>query len=575
MNKEIISSQPSPEVTINKEKIHKEEERKFLVDPTVIPYDLDSLEKIKIVQGYLTIIPDEYEERVRQQTHENGTVEYFFTTKTGKGETRIEEEYSITKEKFDELWNQRTIPGVIEKTRHLIPYNDYLIELDVFEKDHSGLIMAEVEFKTKLLKENFTVPSWFGREVTHDKKYKNQALVLYGLPLPDIQSRAPRFQLEKGLETSINQIQHLLENSTDQPVIIAVAGGSASGKTSQVACKIDQKFLQNSLLISIDDYYKGAAYIEKQAKQGVILNWDQPEAVDIDLLKEHLSLLKSNQSIQKPIYSFKTGERTGYETIFPKKLIIIEGLFALNDTLKDQADHKIFVDIGSHGRIIRRLLRDIDRTSQKPADILKYFAEIVEPMHEKHIQSNISNADIIIENEYDPVKEAQRSNVNENQIKFRQHVSKEIIRKSELICHTNQVDHFYTPFGQDLKDSDEILRIRQENGFYILTYKGPKNKDSAFRERYKLEFEIDEKTKNAFTAFYGTETKIIHKERTIYSYQGTIFSIDKVFKEENQKKEFLGDFTEIRLGSSKDIAQIATQIGFDPNLCLKESYFEL
>ncbi len=575
MNKAESLQPGSQEFIINKEKVHHEDEKKYLIDLNDVPHDLSKCDTLQITQGYLTIDPGKSEERLRKQVHLDGSVEYFYTKKAGSGEDRLEQEKPISEKEFEELWQQRTIPGIIEKTRYLIPDGNYLIELDIFHGKHEGLVMTEVEFKTPELKKNFIAPSWFGREVTLDKRFKNQALVLYGLPSPEHFREAPRFTLDEGVEKSIEEIQEILDSNPNKTSIIAIAGGSASGKTSQVAHKISKKFSENALLISMDDYYRGAAYIGKEAKKGNLINWDQPEAVDLELLKDHLSLLKQGKTIQKPIYSFKTGERTGYEPIDPKNLIIIEGLFALNNNLKDQSDYKIFVDIGTHGRIIRRLLRDIDRTSQKPSDIVKYFAQVVEPMHEKHIQKNIINADIIVENEYNPSVEAQRSNVNENQVKFLQTLSPAVLRKAELLCHINQTDSYYTPFGKDLKDTDEILRIRQENGFYILTYKGPKNETSTFRERPKLEFEIDEGAKDAFINFYGRETKMIQKSRAIYTYKGTVFSIDNVSTKVNNETRFLGNFVEIRSTKDKDLDSIFQEMGLDPNTSIKKSYFEL
>src|SRR3989338_4818650 len=107
----------------------------------------------------------------------------------------------------------------------------------------------------------------------------------------------------------------------------------------------------------MDDYYRGKTFMESEARLGNELNWDQPEALDFELLKNHLNELKNGRTIQKPVYNFKTGEPDGTENFPSRRLIITEGLFALDSSLKNYGDVKAFVDIGTHGRILRRLLR--------------------------------------------------------------------------------------------------------------------------------------------------------------------------------------------------------------------------
>lgn len=186
-----------PEIApINENNSHQENEKKYLIDLDNIPFDLSTFENIQIIQGYLNIDPGKSETRLRQQTHQNGTIEYFHTIKEGKGENRLETEKTIYQEEFANLWNQKSISETIEKTRYLIPYGDFLIELDVFHQNLNGLVMAEVEFKSPENKKNYITPIWFGPEVTFDKKYKNQSLVLSRPPLVEADSHIPRYNLD-------------------------------------------------------------------------------------------------------------------------------------------------------------------------------------------------------------------------------------------------------------------------------------------------------------------------------------------------------------------------------------------
>lgn len=390
----------------------------------------------------------------------------------------------------------------------------------------------------------------------------------------------PEYDLVEGVRKVADNIR---EKTKDPEVslVIEVAGESASGKTSAVAAKLKELFGDEAMILSMDDYYKGKAFMDAEREKGNILNWDQPEVIDMELFREHLQMLKKGQPISKPIYDMKTGERVGTELIEPRKIIIAEGLFALNDLLKDEGDMKVFVDIGTHGQILRRLLRDIERTAQKPADIIKYFAEVVQPMHEEHVSRTKKNAGVIIRNEYQPNVEAQKSGLHEVQLKFKaEDLDEEKLRRlgAERLVFTSQVDNYYNPRDRNLVATDEMLRIRQESGHRILTYKGPRI-DSLFRSRPKFEFEIDEETENKFLSIYGDKVKTIKKERELYQLGGVIFTIDSVTKIENGKSTKLGKFLEIRsIGKGLDqgkLELIIAELGLRLENGTKESYFEM
>lgn len=390
----------------------------------------------------------------------------------------------------------------------------------------------------------------------------------------------PEYPLEEGVGVLVSRIEEKVESAEGAPVVVQIAGGSASGKTSAVAKKIRDIFGDSALLISMDDYYRGRKFIALEEKKGNKLNWDQPEVSDIDLLRQNLQDLRGGSSVEKPIYDFKAGERVGVENMQPKKIIIVEGLFALNDTIKDLGDIHVFVEIGLHGRILRRLLRDIERTDQAPVDILRYFSEVVEPMNEKYIEATKKNADILIKNEYDPKIEAGKSGMHEIQIKFAGSIDRNFLRQlgAEKLSATRQTDAYYSPQDRNLAETGEILRIREEEGRRIFTYKGPK-RDSEFRERPKFEFEIDEKTTNSFLALYGGKVKVISKERALYQLDGIVFSLDSVSKEENGRQSDLGSFVELR-STDKDaggekIRKLILKLGLNVADGVRESYFEM
>lgn len=569
---------PSKE-TAEKEPQPQEIERKFLVEE--LPENLEEYPHKDIVQGYLAITEDGTEVRLRQKGNQ-----YFQTVKSGGGKTRFESEIEITKEQFDALW-QATEGKRVEKTRYEIPHENGTIELDVYHDNLEGLLSAEMEFSNEEDSNNFVPPEWLSKEVTDDKRYKNQNLALNGIPKrkqlheeePKEKLDIPEYQLEEGVETLVDKIKEKMIKDNDN-IVVEIAGGSASGKTSAVASRIEKVFGNEALILSADDYYRGKTFMDSEAQKGNVLNWDQPEALNLELFQEHLAQLKSGQPIEKPIYDMKASETIGTEEVAPKKVIIVEGLFALDEKLKDQGDIKAFVEIGTHGRIVRRLLRDIKRTEQKPADILKYFSQVVQPMHEKYIENTKKNADLVINNEYSPEVEAERSGLHEVQLKFEGDLDVEKLRRfgAERLSSIVQTDKYYDPKDRNLIQSGEILRIREEGDRKILTYKGPKI-ESQFRERPKFEFDIDTDTEEAFLDIYGDMTKTITKERTLYQLDGIVFSIDKVSKNEDGQDINLGSFIEIRSTDKEQnkekIKSVIQKLGFDINAGIKESYFEM
>ncbi len=554
-------------------------ERKFLVKS--LPENIDQYPHKDIRQGYLAISEDGTEVRLRQKGKK-----YFQTVKSGTGKTRSEAEIEITEDQFNNLWDA-TNGKRVEKTRYEISHEKGLIELDIYHGDLEGLLSAEIEFSNEDDSNKFIAPEWMSVEVTENKEYKNQNLALHGIPKIYVDTEEklkekleiPEYKLNEGIAKLVDNIKEKIRNGKDN-IIVEIAGGSASGKTSAVAEMVKKVFGEEAIIISVDDYYHGKSYMDSEAKNGNVLNWDQPEALDLELFKQHLNMLKVGESIEKPVYDMKAGESTTHTTMNPKKIIIVEGLFSLDEKLKNEGDIKVFVDIGTHGRVVRRLLRDVKRTGQKPADILKYFSEVVEPMHEKYIESTKKNADMIISNEYNPKIEAEKSGLHEIQLKFSGTLNQDTLRNfgAEKLSSTTQVDNYYNPKDKDLSKTEEILRIRDEGNRKTLTYKGPRI-ESQFRERPKFEFDIDADTEKAFLGIYGDMKKTITKKRTLYQMDGVVFSLDEVSKNEGGKNIDLGKFIEIR-STDKEVNEdkvrlLIKKLGFDMKNSIKESYFDM
>lgn len=151
-------------------------ERKFLLD--ALPDDFDDLPSTRIRQGYLAVT-DEVEVRVRDRGDDR-----LLTVKGGRGEIRNETTVTLSAEQFNDLW-ELTRNRRIEKRRTILPQGEVEIEIDVFEGDLNGLMIAEVEFESADASAAFDPPAWFGREVTDDATYRNAALATGEPPARD------------------------------------------------------------------------------------------------------------------------------------------------------------------------------------------------------------------------------------------------------------------------------------------------------------------------------------------------------------------------------------------------------
>lgn len=182
-------------------------------------------------------------------------------------------------------------------------------------------------------------------------------------------------------------------------LVIGIAGGTGSGKTT-VVHRIMNEIPQTEVgIISQDSYYKETSNLSYEERTKI--NFDHPRAIDFDLLVEHIKLLKEGKSIEQPIYSFITHNRTEDVVItHPKKVMIVEGILILSDAaLRDMFDIKIFVHADSDERLIRRLKRDIAERGRDMDEVLNRYQNTLKPMHQQFIEPTNAYADIIIPND--------------------------------------------------------------------------------------------------------------------------------------------------------------------------------
>lgn len=181
-------------------------------------------------------------------------------------------------------------------------------------------------------------------------------------------------------------------------VIIGIAGGTASGKTTIAKKVYETTSKQGTVsLIKIDDYYKILDHLTFEERTKV--NYDHPDAYDIELLSKHLNDLKNGITIEKPIYDFVVHNRCKEftETIEPSNIIIVEGILTLAiKEIRDMCDIKLYVDTPDDIRFIRRLSRDINERGRDVESIVLQYLTTVRPMHISFVERSKSYADLII-----------------------------------------------------------------------------------------------------------------------------------------------------------------------------------
>ncbi|WP_066293125.1 uridine kinase [Bacillus sp. FJAT-29937] len=183
---------------------------------------------------------------------------------------------------------------------------------------------------------------------------------------------------------------------TRKPVVIGVAGGSGSGKTS-IAKAIYDRFKGHSILmLEHDYYYKDQKHLSFEER--LKTNYDHPFAFDTDLLIEHIKRLLQYKHVQKPVYDYARHTRSEEVIeVEPKDVIILEGILVLEDErLRDLMDIKLFVDTDADLRIIRRMIRDIKERGRTMDSVIDQYISVVRPMHNQFIEPTKRYADIII-----------------------------------------------------------------------------------------------------------------------------------------------------------------------------------
>lgn len=180
---------------------------------------------------------------------------------------------------------------------------------------------------------------------------------------------------------------------------LGIAGGTGSGKSTVVEQILNELPVGEVSILSQDSYYKQNDHLTFEERCDI--NFDHPNAIDFELLREHLIELKKGNSIEQPVYSFETHNRLSDTLVTcPKKVVIIEGILIFTEkSLRDLFDIKVYVHADSDERLIRRLKRDMKERGRDLNEVLERYQNTLKPMHEEFIEPTKSYADIIIPND--------------------------------------------------------------------------------------------------------------------------------------------------------------------------------
>ena len=178
-------------------------------------------------------------------------------------------------------------------------------------------------------------------------------------------------------------------------LVIGIAGGTGSGKTTLMKNLID-RFGDVVTVLSHDNYYRRRDDMTMEERQNV--NYDEPAALETDLMVKHLDKLRHGEAIECPVYDFTQHNRSDKTiTIVPKRVIIVEGILIFEDEgLRDLMDIRIFVDTDADVRLCRRIARDVGERGRTLQSVLDQYQTTVKPMHEKYVEPSKKYANLVV-----------------------------------------------------------------------------------------------------------------------------------------------------------------------------------
>lgn len=181
----------------------------------------------------------------------------------------------------------------------------------------------------------------------------------------------------------------------DEPLVIGIAGGTGSGKTT-VAEAIVRAAAGRVAVLPHDAYYRAQPDLAFEAR--ALTNYDEPDAFDTQLLVEHIDALVAGRPIDRPVYDFTEHDRSSHTVrVAPREVLVVEGILVLHEPdLRDRMSLKMFVDAPPDERFIRRLERDVRERERSAESVIAQYRRTVKPMHDLFVEPTKQHADLIV-----------------------------------------------------------------------------------------------------------------------------------------------------------------------------------
>ena len=273
-----------------------------------------------------------------------------------------------------------------------------------------------------------------------------------------------QLSFDKGFYLTIRAIQLLKASMPEKTIVVGIAGPSGAGKT--VFTSKIQEFMPGAVTLSMDMYNDASMLLEG--------NFDDPRLTDYECLLANLKGLKNGETIQAPIYDYKQSKRTGYVTHeSPKsKVVIVEGIYALNEKLRPMLDLRVSVTGGVHFDLVKRVLRDINRSGQAPETIIHQISETVYPMYKAFIEPDLRTAHLRVVNSFNPFAGFQDPTyiLKSDRVPDEERILRALSSQVQITDEVETADIYLLPPNEDPETCTSWLRMRNRDGHYTLMF---------------------------------------------------------------------------------------------------------
>ncbi|CAI5469573.1 unnamed protein product [Closterium sp. Yama58-4] len=446
------------------------------------------------------------------------------------------------------------------------------VAIDLMAAVAANAVIARMSYDTAV--ESQSVPSRGGAismEQHRRGRLLKQQLQLVARKTPDGKERKEiavipeTLSFEKGFFLFIRAVQLLTQNNEGM-VLVGLAGPSGAGKTVFSAKVLN--FMPGITVISMDNYNVASRVIDG--------NFDDPRITDYELLLSNLQGLREGRTVQVPIYDFKSSMRVGFREVkVPKsRIVIIEGIYALSERLRPLLDLRVSITGGVHFDLVKRVLRDIDRSGQAPEEIIHQISETVYPMYKAFIEPDLQTAHIRIVNKFNPfsgfqdatyILKAPESDPAEAEARIRSVLSAEAVAGSES---EETYDIYLLPPGEDKETCQSYLRMRNRDGRYSLMFEECVT-DGPFVITPRITFEVSVRLLGGLMALGYEMAHILRRDSRVFrdKQQNIVVKVDRL---EQIKKTFM----QVQGKDRKRVREIATQLGmegrYSPRLYIEE-----